>query len=313
MDTLINVAVPVFGIVLTGYLAGYYNVLGADSAAALNRFVYYFALPPVLFVFTARAPIDKILNWPFIAAFVLGSLATLVITIVAGRLLFGRMAPSVLAVQALTSVFSNTAYMGIPLFLTAFGPEGALPAIVATLAATTLLIGGTIATLETERAVGPSAAQIVAQVANTLVRNPLLIAPFLGIAFSMLAWPIPKAAGNFLDLLAASAGPAALFALGLSLVGRRLLGNAVEVGWLVALKLLVHPVITYLLVAHVFQMEPLWAKAAIILSALPVGALVFVIAQQYNVEVERASAAVIASTILSVASISLLLIWLGVG
>ena len=312
MDTLINVAVPVFGIVMTGYLAGYFNVLGADSAAALNRFVYYFALPPVLFVFTARAPIDKILNWPFIAAFMLGSLATLEIAVVAGRLLFSHKA-SVLAVQGLTAVFSNTAYMGIPLFLTAFGPDGALPAIVATLAATTLLIGGTIAALETERAVGPSTAQIIGQVGQTLIRNPLLVAPFLGIAVSMVAWPIPKAAGNYLDLLAASAGPAALFALGLSLVGRRLLGNAVEVGWLVLLKLLVHPVITYLLVTYVFQMEPLWAKAAIILAALPVGALVFVVAQQYNVYVERASATVIVSTILSVASISLLLIWLGVG
>ncbi len=312
MDTLINVAVPVFGIVLTGYLAGTFNVLGADSAAALNRFVYYFALPPVLFVFTARAPIDKILNWPFISAFVLGSLLTLAIAVVAGRLLFGHK-PSELAMQGLTAVFSNTAYMGIPLFLTAFGPEGALPAIVATLAATTLLIGGAIAALETERAVGPSTLQIIGQVGGTLVRNPLLIAPFLGIAFSMLAVSIPKPLGNFLDLLAASAGPAALFALGLSLVGRKLLGNAVEVSWLVALKLLVHPVITYLLVTHVFQMEQLWAKAAIILSALPVGALVFVVAQQYNVFVERASATVIVSTVLSVGTISLLLIWLGVG
>jgi malonate transporter and related proteins len=41
MDALINVVVPVFGIVLTGYLAGQFEILGPDSAAALNNYVYY--------------------------------------------------------------------------------------------------------------------------------------------------------------------------------------------------------------------------------------------------------------------------------
>ena len=38
MDALINVVLPVFGIILTGYLAGRFEALGPDSAAALNRF-----------------------------------------------------------------------------------------------------------------------------------------------------------------------------------------------------------------------------------------------------------------------------------
>ena len=175
MDALINVVVPVFGIVLTGYLAGHYNILGPDSAAALNRYVYYFALPPVLFVFTARAPIDKVLNWPFIGAFLGGSALTLVIALLVGRFWL-RLGSDELSVHALAAVFANTAYMGIPLFLTAFGPEGALPAIVGTLAATTILIGGAIAALESTRAAGPSLARIVSQVSATLVRNPILIA-----------------------------------------------------------------------------------------------------------------------------------------
>ena len=44
MDALINVVLPVFGIILTGYLAGRFEALGPESAAALNRFVFYFAL-----------------------------------------------------------------------------------------------------------------------------------------------------------------------------------------------------------------------------------------------------------------------------
>jgi malonate transporter and related proteins len=49
MDALINVVIPVFGRILTGYLAGRFEVLGEESAAALTRFVYYFAFPAALF------------------------------------------------------------------------------------------------------------------------------------------------------------------------------------------------------------------------------------------------------------------------
>ena len=64
---------------------------------------------------------------------------------------------SELTLQGLAAVFANTAYMGIPLFLTAFGDDGALPpAIIATLAGNFILIGGAIAVLEKLRAKGPS-------------------------------------------------------------------------------------------------------------------------------------------------------------
>ncbi|UWQ89645.1 AEC family transporter [Rhodobacteraceae bacterium M382] len=309
MDTLINVVVPVFAIVLAGYLSGYLRVLGEDSAFALNRFVYYFALPPLLFAFTARAPIDEIFNWPFIFSFLLGTALTLIIALLIGRYVLRRSDTGELALLSLSSVFANTAYMGIPLFATAFGPNGTLPAIIATLAGNTLLIGGTVATLEAARSNSVNGAQAILHVLRTLIRNPLLVSPVLGIAVSFTDQDIPIPIGNFLDLMAASAGPVALFALGLSLVGRKLLGDATEVSCLVFLKLVLHPAITFLLVTYVFVMEAEWAQAAVILSALPAGALVFVVAQQYDVYVQRASSAIIVSTALSVVTVSVVLLF----
>ena len=118
------------------------------------------------------------------------------------------------------------------------------------------------------RAKGPSVLGILGEVAGTLVRNPLLVSPFLGILASLLALPIPKPLANYLDLLAAAAGPAALFALGLSLVGRRLSAGLGEVSWLVVLKLGLQPALTFALVRWVFDVAPIWAEAAIILAAL---------------------------------------------
>src|SRR5258708_20989917 len=114
MNALINVVLPIFGIILTGYLAGRLEVLGRDSAAALNRFVFYFAVPPALFIATARAPIDKIFNWPFIGAFVGGLMLTLPISLVVGRFLFCPVLAT-LSIARLSALFGNVFTLGVPL------------------------------------------------------------------------------------------------------------------------------------------------------------------------------------------------------
>ena len=58
-------------------------------------------------------------------------------------------------------------------------------------------------------------------------------------------------------------------------------------------------------------LDPLWAASAVILAALPTGSLVFVLATQYGVYVQRATAAILVSTVLSVVTLSVLLAVLG--
>ena len=60
-------------------------------------------------------------------------------------------------------------------------------------------------------------------------------------------------------------------------------------------------------------MAPVWAASAVILAALPTGALVFVLAQQYGVYVQRSTAAILTSTVASLATLSLLFLALGIG
>jgi hypothetical protein len=59
---------PVFGIILAGYLCGRFGLLGEASSEALNRFVYFLALPALFFISTARVGVADVLNWRFLAA-----------------------------------------------------------------------------------------------------------------------------------------------------------------------------------------------------------------------------------------------------
>jgi predicted permease len=87
--------------------------------------------------------------------------------------------------------------------------------------------------------------------------------------------------------------------------GRR----AVEVVWLLSLKLIVQPLVTWW-IARLVGLDQFWTASAVILSALPTGALIFVLARQYGVYVERASAVILASTVVSVVTLSAIMVLL---
>lgn len=70
MDALVNVVVPVFGVVLTGYFAGRFQMPGSDSSAASQPLHLLFCAASRALCLYARTPVEKIFDWPFIGAFV---------------------------------------------------------------------------------------------------------------------------------------------------------------------------------------------------------------------------------------------------
>jgi predicted permease len=75
----------------------------------------------------------------------------------------------------------------------------------------------------------------------------------------------------------------------------------------VPIKLVLHPVLMYFGLSFAGDFEPVWVYTAVLLASLATATNVYVIAQQYNVWVERASACVLVTTALSVLTVSVLL------
>lgn len=306
MQVVLDVALPVFAIVIAGYGGGR-TVLGQASAPALSAFVYWFALPAVLFLGMARQTLADIFNLPFIGAFLGAMLAVYALGGLLGRLIH-RDRPEVHAMQALNSAFSNTGYMGIPLFLAAFGPERLLPAIIATVVMSVVMVGLAVIWTELALSAGKAIGHALADVGKALVKNPLILSSFAGLAWNLSGLPLPKPMVNFCQLMGAAAGPCALFAIGVFLAGRPLKLNWRQVGWMVPLKLVVQPLLTWALITTVFPLDRFWTGAALLLAALPTGALTFVVASQYKVYVEPTSQVILLSTIASVPVLSWILV-----
>jgi hypothetical protein len=314
MHAVANVVLPLFGIILAGFLAGRFRILGNESSEALNRFVYFFALPALLFLSMARAPTREVFNLPFIAAYMCGVIVVFIVVYAVGRIAFpARLAQHSLA--GLAAMFANTGYMGIPLFLMAYGAPGMPPAIIAAVLNAAVLIGGVIVLIELDAHKSGGIGRALLGVSRALVINPLIVSSIIGLVWGALSLPIPGPLAAFGDMMGASAGPCALFAIGLFLATQSvnaLMGGkrTLEATWLIALKLVAHPAATWAF-AHLFGLDTFATAAATILSAMPTGALAFVVAQRYGIFVERTSAVILGSTVLSVITLSAVMILFG--
>ncbi|MGF6226302.1 malonate transporter [Inquilinus ginsengisoli] len=307
MQAVIDVALPVFGVIFLGYFAGRIRLLGRAQSEALNGFVYWIALPALLFLAMARTPVAGILNLNFIGAFLGGVLAVWLLGSVLGALIH-RADAGEATMQGMNAGFSNTGYMGIPLFAAAFGPaRGLPPASLATVIMSVACVGLAVVALELTGSRGRGILAALRDVAVALLKNPLVVAPVLGVLWSWSGLAVPTPLATLLSLLGAAASPCALFAIGLFMASQTLRSGLGEVGWISVLKLVWQPLITWGLAATVFPMDPFWTASAVILAALPTGALTFVVAQRYGVYVERTSAVILVSTVVSVLTLSLLL------
>ena len=312
MGAILNVVLPVFAIMAAGYLCGRAGILGQDSSRALNGFVYYAALPALFFGSLADTPLASILYWDFITVYGLGLLLVLVPSALLVRFVAGA-GLELSMLHGMSAIFSNTGYMGVPLLLLAFGQDGLLPAIITTALHGTVVIIAGIVVLELSRAQSGGGLGPIRTASLAVLRNPLFLSAIAGLLWAASAQPLPEPVKNFMDILGAAAGPCALFAIGLFMVGKPLRAGLGEVLWICVLKLVALPLLVAWLAFFVFDLDPLWAKSAVIQAALPTGALIFVLASTYEVYVQRATSVILLSTVLSVISLSVLFVILGIG
>ena len=305
MHAVLDAALPIFALILVGYLVGRRGILGPSVTDALNRFVVWLALPALMFKATAQIGWDDIAHWGFLAAFTIG----IAVTMTLGGL--GRKRLADFAVEGLDAGYANVGYMGIPLAMLAFGDQGLAPAIVASVltACVQFAVGIVLIELDLQREQGLGAT--VLKVGRTLATNPLLVAPVAGLVFALFHVPLPAPALNFIALLGGAASPCALVTIGLFLAQERGVSAPRTVGKLVLLKLVVQPAITGVLAFWVFDMPAVWGRAAVLLAALPTGTGPFMLAKLYDRAPGITARAIFVSTIASVVTVSALVAWFG--
>jgi malonate transporter and related proteins len=212
------------------------------------------------------------------------------------------------SVQALTISFPNLAAAGLPLIAAVFDPSRTIFVALAVASGTILLSPLTLAILEANKstAYGSKGPGLNLRAVARSLRNPVVLAPIVGIAVAFLRIPLADAIREAFTLIGQATGGVALFLTGLILSSQpfRLDRNVIS-GAL--LKNVAQP----LFVAGLVMLLPMnkdTARAAILLTALPSGFFGVLFGLRYGVVSHEAGSTLIVSTILSALTLTAVLI-----
>ncbi len=303
MFQVAGLVLPLFGLVFLGYLSGRLKKIPLEGLAWLNFFILYIALPAMFFRLLATTPVSEFANGRFLFNTTLGTFLIFVLCFVIARVLRHSDIRTA-TVQGFAGAYGNIGYMGPPLAIAAFGPQAGVPVALVfcldnamhfTLAPTLMALGDS-----QRKAVG----KLILGIVVKIISHPFILATIAGISAAWFEFRPPAAIDQLLANAAGAAAPCALFAMGVTAALRPLKRIPVELSYLIPVKLLLHPLLVYLLLSRIPGLDPVWLHSAVLLAALPSATNVFVIAQQYKVWEERASSVVVLSTLLSVVSVT---------
>ncbi|MEQ9244648.1 MAG: AEC family transporter, partial [Nitratireductor sp.] len=266
----------------------------------------YVALPALFFQLLAKTPIERLTEWGYIFGAVASTYIVFAVMF-AGSLLISRSSIAESTIKGLAACYGNIGYMGPGLALLAFGEEAAVP--VALIFCFENMVHFAVAPMmmAISGGSGQKPGRLALEVVRKIVLHPFIVATAAGVAAAAINFAPPLPVERLLAYLASAAAPCALFAMGVSLALRPLRRVPHEVGAIVFLKLILHPAICYVMLSWVGNFSESWVFSAVLLASLPTATNVFVISQQYGVWMERASASVLITTLVSVGTVTALL------
>ncbi len=306
MAEVTGLVLPFFGLILLGFIAAKITKQPEQAMGWLNTFIIYLALPALFFKLLAKTPIEKLASWGFVTTNISATFIIFAVAFTIARMIMRAGIPDA-TIQGLAGAYGNIGYMGPGLAILTFGETAAVP--VALIFCFENIMHFTVAPTLMAIAGGKSGGipALILAIVRKIVFHPFIIATAFGVGAAVLGVSPPLPMERLIGYLAQAAAPCALFAMGVILALRPLKRAPVELTFIVPLKLLAHPVLMYVALGWAGDFDPVWVYTAVLLAALPSATNVFVIGQQYGVWVERASATILVTTVLSVLSVSALL------
>jgi predicted permease len=306
MTDVFGLVLPFFGLIFVGFVVARIARQPLEALGWMNIFIIYVALPALFFQLLAKTPFEQLTEWTFIlgsvaATYIVFSLMFLLSMLMPG----GNIAES--TIKGLSAAYGNIGYMGPGLALLAFGEQAAVP--VALIFCFENIVHFTVAPMMMALAGDDQRPwpQLALGVVQRIVLHPFIIATAAGVAAAYFRFQPWLPLERLLSYLSSAAAPCALFAMGVTLALRPLKRIPSEMAPIAILKLIVHPLLCYMLLSWIGNFSPEWVFSAVLLASLPTATNVFVIAQQYNVWVQRASASILITTCLSVVTVTGLL------
>lgn len=294
-----------------GFLLAQLKILDATAQGVLTRVAFYVASPALMITVLGGTDIHRLFSANLIAS--LGSVAVVATTaVVLARLLWKREAGDTV-IAAFSAAYVNAANLGLPIAAYALGDAALVAPML--LAQLVILQPSGLAVLDTityAPAPDTSARRLLLIRLSQPFRNPLAVGSLIGLILALTGIKLPVIINAPLTLVGGIAVPSMLLAYGISLRLGPPPGAGeptIQIATLATLKLVVQPIVAYLIGAYAVGLAGHNLLAVTVIAALPTAQNIFTFALRYDRGVILARDMIFVTTLLSVPVI-LIITWL---
>jgi predicted permease len=298
---LVGALLPVFFVLILGFLAGKRNSFDADQAAGLSKLAVSFALPATLFVSMTAIPRDLLLQQGRLVIALILSHAGLFLLAWACLRLAKTLSSTAAIIYALMLSTSATPVFGLAVLQPLLGPtsSGAVGlialAINLTVPPAVVLLEMDAASKQKQNDSSSTKQNPVLTGLSAGLKSPLLWAPILGVAIVLAGFHLPKVVASCFELIGSTTSGVAVFAVGLILAAHPVsLSRAVFIGTLG--RITVQSAVLFALL-HLLHVVSPFAREALVCCSFPLATVVVLFAARYKSSQSESASMLLFSTL----------------
>jgi malonate transporter and related proteins len=293
---ILTVIVPIYFVLLLGYVAGRAKAFDKDQVAGINELVLGFALPASLFVGTITTPRAQLLQQgPLFLAMLISVVGLYVTAFFISRLLFRHNLGDA-TLQAMVASFGAGPFFGPAVLGGLFGASSAIAISLFALILNIIIVPLTLVLLElSQRSAGfgtkSSIGSVLAPAMVGAIKPPFVWAPVLAMVLVFIGMTVPPLIDAALSLIGQTTSGVALFVAGLAMAPHKTSVNR-EVSVNAVLKMVAEPALFWLLALALGIQQP-YRHEGFLLTLLPSGPVALLLATRYETYESEASSTVV--------------------
>jgi malate permease and related proteins len=305
---IFETVLPIFGIILLGFVLNYRGILDQPFVRRANQVVFYIAIPAMLFKEIAGASFTDNFHLAAVFCLLFAIIVQLLLSLASARFLAIPLERRGTFLQS--SFHGNLGYMAYAVAYYALGPEEfARTAILSSF----LMVAQNILAVWVLLAFRSTGQEHLGKqgrfLLTSIYRNPIIIAVTVSMFYSALGLFIPVPIKRGLDILSGMALPTALLLIGASLSFKTLRLRMKELAGIGLLKLICFPLVGFI-VMKLAQVPHMFILPGIILLASPPATVTYVMALELGGDMDLAASSISVLTLASALSYSLVLLLL---
>ena len=303
---IVSILAPVLILVALGFLLRKIDFLDSLFFRNSAKLTYWVGLPSLLFYKIANAEVDYSDSWKISLVMIMAIAAVLLLALAVSMVVVqgsGRRRTFIL-----TSVYSNTAYVGLPVMFYALSSTGNSHLIdVASMAVAPMIpFINIISTVIMGGSSGGSGKMAVAGIIRKVVLNPLIIACLAGIAAASAGLELPLFINRGLDSLGQMALPLALLSIGAGLSFSTMKGSLLPAVTASIFNIFLLPFMGFIF-SRYLGLSDSHTLIALVFMACPTAASTFIYAREMGGDYRFAGNVIVLSTLMATVSLWIVL------